>query len=301
MALCSHNHADRLRRTLGDLGRLDSPVRGWELVAVDNASSDATPALLADTAWRPEGVPVRVVREMKLGLSNARNRAIEEARGEYILFVDDDETPDSAWLQAYEQAIVNNRPDALGGRIEVMFEQGERPAWLQDELLGFLGQLNHGDECWLTETGTPFYGGNFAVRQDLFDAVGGFDTELGRKGSVNDGGEDTEFYRRVLAGGHKIRWVPDAVIYHRIQVNKLRRGYFLELHYRQGRMEGARRRGEGSRLPPLYLLPQLGRAVGRALKRRWAEGSDASLRLEMNAVYFWGYILAWMFARNEAR
>ncbi len=294
VALCTHNHADRLQRTLGDFGALSPPTRRWELVVVDNSSTDRTSELLADTSWRPPGVSVRVVQETELGLSSARNRAISEARGEYLLFVDDDETPDPAWLVAYEDAMLKFEPDALGGQIEVLFEYGDRPSWLQDELLGFLGRLHRGEEAWLTDPATPFYGGNFAVRKAVFSQVGTFDTELGRKGRVNVGGEDTEFYRRLIAGGYKVRWVPGAIINHRIRADKLRRGYFLDLHYRQGLSEGLNKRGMGSRVPPKYLLGQLARSIAIALQQRFSKGKDFSLRLEMNATYFLGYIQGWI-------
>lgn len=298
LALCTHNHADRLPCTLEALHLLKIPSNSWEIVVVDNASSDETPQLLTKTDWHPKDVSVRIVREEKLGLSHARNCAIREARGDYIVFIDDDETPDPSWLSAYERAINAYAPDALGGRIEVMFEHGERVAWLQDELLGFLGRLNHGEGRWLSEPATPIYGGNFAFRRSVFSEIGGFDTELGRKGTANIGGEDTEIYRRLLKGGYKVRWVPEAVIYHRIQVDKLKRGYFLGLHYRQGWMEGARKREKAVRLPPIYLLSQLMRAVKRALAQRLRQGKDFSLRLEMNAVYFLGFLLGWMFAKE---
>ena len=123
VALCTHNHADRLSRTLADLGKVTPPSSPWEILLVDNASTDETPTLLADSAWRPEGVPVRIVREQRLGLSNARNRAIRESRGKYLLFVDDDETPDPQWLTAYEHAMLAYTPDALGGRIAFIFVQ----------------------------------------------------------------------------------------------------------------------------------------------------------------------------------
>ena len=294
VALCTHNHADRLPRTLADLGKLTSPSRPWEIVVVDNASTDETPGLLADTSWWPPGVAVRIVREERLGLSNARNRALNEARGKYLLFVDDDETPDPQWLAAYEHDMLTYAPDALGGRIDVLFEHGERPSWLQDELLGFLGHLDHGEGCWLSDPATPFYGGNFAVRNDIFSEIGEFDAELGRKGKINSGGEDTEFYRRLVASGFSVRWVPGAIINHRIRVDKLRRRYFLELHYRQGLAEGSRKRGSGTRLPPKYLFGQLARATGKALQHRFKHGKEQSLRLEMNAIYFLGYIQGWI-------
>jgi len=294
VALCTHDHADRLPRTLADLGKLTPPSSPWEILLVDNASTDDTPALLADTAWRPHGVSVRIVHEKRLGLSNARNRAIKEALGKYLLFVDDDETPDPQWLAAYEHDMLAYTPDALGGRIDVLFEHGERPSWLQDELLGFLGHLDHGEGCWLDDPDTPFYGGNFAVRLDIFPEVGKFDADLGRKGQINTGGEDTEFYRRLIARNYRVRWVPDAIINHRIRADKLWRSYFLDLHYRQGMTEGSRTRGDGRRLPPRYLFGQLARAIKIALQRRFKQGKDYSLRLEMNASYFLGYIKGWI-------
>jgi glycosyltransferase involved in cell wall biosynthesis len=294
VALCTHNHIERLPRTLADLAKLIQPSRPWELIVVDNASTDKTPALLSDTSWWPAGVPVRIVREDRLGLSNARNRALREARGKYLVFIDDDETPDSQWLAAYEHDMLAYDPDALGGRINVLFEHGERPSWLQDELLGFLGHLDHGKGCWLTDPATPFYGGNFAVRKDLFSKVGEFDADLGRKGQLNFGGEDTEFYRRLIASGFRVRWVAAAIINHRIRADKLRRTYFLDLHYRQGMAEGSRRRGNGSHVPPKYLLGQLARATRKALQTRFTQGKDHSVRLEMNATYFLGYIHGWL-------
>jgi glycosyltransferase involved in cell wall biosynthesis len=295
VVLCTHNHADRLKTTLSGFERLRQPDAAWELLIINNASTDETEDILRNTDWRPAEVPVRIILESRLGLSNARNRGIMEADGSYVVFIDDDETPHEDWLVEYERAIRTLRPDALGGRIDVLFEQGDRPAWLQDELLGFLGQLSHGPEAMkLTEQGTPVFGGNFGFRKTVFDKIGRFDDSLGRKGVVNAGGEDTEIYRRLIKAGMDVRWIPDAVIYHRIQAGKLRKSYFHELHFRQGLMEGRRKRGESSRVPPLYLIPQLGRALAAALKQRFRTGSAHSLRKEMNVSYFAGYIMGWV-------
>ena len=294
VALCTHNHRDRLLKTLANLRTLDLPSRPSELLIIDNASSDGTSDLLANRDNLRSDWPTRVVREMKLGLSNARNRAIEDAAGEYIFFMDDDETPGRQWLTSYEQAIVAYRPDALGGRIDVLFEDGDRPAWVTDEILGFLGKLDHGgEERVLTDRSTPIYGGNFGFRRELFARIGNFDARLGRLGTKNIGGEDTEIYRRMHDMGCTVVWVPDAVIYHRIQSDKLRRGYFIDLHFRQGRVEGRRKRDTGSRVPPRYLYGQLGRALTAALRQRREQGGNSSLRKEMNAAYFLGYIVGW--------
>lgn len=295
VALCTHNHLDRLKVTLAALQVLEGPPQGWELLVVDNASTDGTAEYLTDAGWRPRQALARVVREEKLGLSNARNCAIEQAAGEYLLFIDDDETPDPQWLVGHASAMVKYCPDALGGPIDVELVGGTRPPWLHDELLGFIGKLNHGGEGrWLTAPDTPIFGGNFAFRRTVFDRIGNFDSGLGRLGAANFGGEDIEIYDRLLQAGCTVRWVPDALIYHRVESSKLRRGYFLDLHFRQGRIDGARNRAQRSRLPPLYVLPQLGRAVGRALSRRFGQDSNASLRMEMNVAYFLGFVAGWI-------
>jgi glucosyl-dolichyl phosphate glucuronosyltransferase len=294
IALCTHNHADRLERTLADLAHLNTPKATWEFLIIDNGCSDGSPELLSRHAW-PEGWRVRVIREEELGLSNARNRAIAEAEGEYIIFMDDDETADSDWLCAYERLILDKQPDAFGGRIRVLFED-MRPPWLSDELLGFLGELQRFETIApLTEPGTSFFGGNFGVKRSACTAVGGFDAMLGRKGTDNTGGEEVDFYRRLLAAGFKVWWTPEAVIHHRIQAAKLERSYFLDLHYRMGRMEAIRTRGMGSRLPRPYLFGQFMRALRLAWQVYRQSGRDASLRKEMNVAYFLGYIISWVF------
>lgn len=294
VALCTHNHADRLARTLADLTHLQPPAAPWELMVIDNGCRDSTPGLLARHQW-PSGWQVRVVREERLGLSNARNRAIAEAQSDYVIFMDDDETPDPDWLRSYERLIVDKRPDAFGGRIRVLFED-MRPPWLGNELLGFLGELNRAEAISrLTEPGTSFYGGNFGVRRDACTKVGGFDTMLGRKGRDNTGGEEVDFYRRVLAAGLVVWWTPQAIIYHRIQAAKLRRSYFLDLHYKQGRAEAILRREQGSRVPPAYVFGQLFRAANAAWSLYRASGRNATLRKEMNVAYFLGQIMGWAF------
>lgn len=294
LSICTHNHLAALKQTLTGLHDLHPPQGAWELLIVDNASPDGTGAWLAQGGWQRIGIDCRVVQENRLGVAHARNRALAEAKGEYVVFLDDDETPEIDWLVNLEQIIDAYHPAAIGGRIRALLPNS-RPDWLTDELLGFLGELDYGPvERALTEISTPIFTGNAVFhRQTVLDA-GGFDGNLGRRGNIQSGGEDTELYQRLISLKKTVRWAPKAIIHHRIEPWKLRRTYFLQLHFRQGRMEGARKRGAASRIPPLYLIPQLARAYGRAFMQRFKQGAHHSLRQEMNAAYFVGYFWGWL-------
>lgn len=293
LVICTHNHLAALQQTLRDLAVLQPPRGGWELLIVDNASTDGTQAWLAENDWRLQQVACRAVREDKLGVAHARNRGVTEAAGEYVVFLDDDETPEPDWLVNLETVMELHLPAAIGGRIRVRLPiQG--PNWLTGELLGFLGELDYGaSERLLTEASTPIFTGNAAFHRTTLMEIGGFDPNLGRRGTVQSGGEDTDLYRRLVAGSRKVIWAPLAIIHHRIEPWKIKRGYFLSLHYRQGRMEGSRRRGGQRRLPPPYLIGQLWRAAQSAIRQRWQEGTASSLRKEMNVIYFVGYLIGW--------
>lgn len=294
LAICTHNHLPALKETLAGLHDLYSPHGRWELLIVDNASSDGTGPWLAQGGWQRKDIDCRVVYESQLGVAHARNRALNDAEGEYVVFLDDDETPEPDWLVRVEQVIDARQPAAIGGRIRAQLPE-TRPKWLRDELLGFLGELDYGPVGRvLDESSTPIFTGNAAFHRQTVLGAGGFDCDLGRRGNIQSGGEDTELYRRLIKLGKVVYWAPQAIIYHRIEPWKLRRTYFLQLHYRQGKMEGARTRGGQPRFPPKYLIPQLLRAYGRALARRLRRGAAYSVRLEMNAAYFTGYVLGWI-------
>ena len=101
VALCTHNHAAHLEKTLRAFQQVPAPEKPFEFLVIDNASSDDTGKILARRDWRRTDAPTRIVHEERLGVAHARNRAVEEARGEYLLFIDDDESADSDWLRAY--------------------------------------------------------------------------------------------------------------------------------------------------------------------------------------------------------
>ena len=178
-------------------------------------------------------LPLRALREREPGLSNARNRAVDEARGSHVVWTDDDVLVDGDWLASYAAAF-GRRPDAaiFGGPIDPWFD-GEPPSWLRTafpDVAGAFAARDLGDaELALRAPDLLPFGANMAFRMDV-QRRHRYDPELGRRGTAMIGGEETQVMARILAEGHHGCWVPDARVRHFIpksrQSTRYLRRYF---------------------------------------------------------------------------
>ena len=128
VAICTWNRGKLLDQTLTQLRHLRIPEGvTWELLVVNNNCTDDTDAVIAR---HERHLPLRRLFEPKQGHSNARNCAVDHARGEYLIWTDDDVTVCREWLQVYEAAF-EAHPEAafFGGPIRPRFE-GNPPRWL---------------------------------------------------------------------------------------------------------------------------------------------------------------------------
>ncbi len=234
VAVCTYNRADRLPTLIKALRRQKCPIF-CEILVVDNNSSDDTQEVLRELA-QLEGTSLRFVRETKQGIVHARNRAIDESRNSaYLVFIDDDELPGPSWLNAAVDALDREEAECVGGEIRVSLSVAERPSWLEEELLPFLGEVKHSAEpFWVTDRSTPVWSGNIAFRLSLFADGLRFDSRYNRQGHAVGGGEDAIMLDLLLKRRVRIRYRPDMVIDHFVDAWKLRRGYFLKLHYNSG-------------------------------------------------------------------
>jgi glycosyltransferase involved in cell wall biosynthesis len=235
-AFCTYNRADRLENLVAAMRAQDCPVT-FEILAINNNSKDNTLAILKNLADQP-GALLRFVTETAPGIVPARNRAIKESLDSDILvFMDDDELPQTGLLNAAYDAIVNEGAQCVGGRVEVDFTPNGRPIWLEDDLLGFLAEVKHGDTpFWITDDSTPIWTANIAYDMRLFRNDPGlrFDQRYNREGADVGGGEDAIMFRALLSRGENIRYRPDMAVRHFVDSWRLKRGYFLKLHYRAG-------------------------------------------------------------------
>jgi glycosyltransferase involved in cell wall biosynthesis len=215
VAICTWNRADMLAQTLERFTRLEVPPGvDWELLVVNNNCTDHTDAVLAQFERR---LPLRRVHEPTPGQSFARNRAIEEARGEYLLWTDDDVQVEPAWLVAYAAAF-RRWPEAgvFGGPVRPWFE-GTPPKWL-DNVVSLVGDVfavrDLGDTArpLAAPTHVPF-GANMAFRTELLRDHR-FDTTIGVRPGSEVRGEETKLIEQLLADGATGWWVPDARVLH---------------------------------------------------------------------------------------
>lgn len=164
--LCTHNpHEEVLQKTLEGLKQQSLDPALWELLLIDNASEIAL-----DGTILPEGMPAaRIVRESTLGLTSARLRGIREARGELLVFVDDDNVLRPDYLgNALEISGKNPEIGAFGGAIHPVFAE-EPQAWTQPYwyLLAVRNapedclSMNHGD------SGAEPCGAGLCVRREV--------------------------------------------------------------------------------------------------------------------------------------
>jgi glucosyl-dolichyl phosphate glucuronosyltransferase len=201
--ICTYNRDLSLVRTLEAISA--QVVRGgtsWELIVVDNNSSDGTRSVVE--AYRPKtSVPVRYVFEERQGKSFALNSAIEAASGKVLAFTDDDVSPEADWLERIMDVMERNGADGVGGRILPRWSSVP-PGWLlaEKDLLRKLAILDfsHSTKVVRGTRSAGIFGANMAFKRELFAELGGFDTGLGPVGSKKYPHEEKDFVDRAVEG-----------------------------------------------------------------------------------------------------
>ena len=239
--ICTYNRDKYIYNVLESLAENTLPASQYEIVLIDNNCTDNTRSECARFVQDFPTVDFRMFVETSQGLSHARNRGIKESRGDILVYVDDDALVNREYLQTYADFFERHPDiDAAGGPIIPKYET-EEPSW-----------MSYYTKCLLTgykdlgKTVREFPkndfpgGGNAAYRSSVFEKVGLFNVDLGRKGDSLVGAEEKDIFDKMTNRGMRFFYLPTAILYHLIPEKKLSKDYFDRLTYSIGKSERMR-------------------------------------------------------------
>jgi glycosyltransferase involved in cell wall biosynthesis len=233
VVICTHNRAGYLDRALESVAAQDLEPSRYEVLVVDNRSTDDTVQVVERSAL---GGKIRYVFESTLGLCHARNRGWREARGRYVVFLDDDAVASPGWLRAVEEAFATY-PGAgvVGGRVDPIWEAAP-PTWMSPDVSLSLTILDWGPTPkviadlrseWLV-------GANLAIPRGVLEDVGGFHPGLDRVGTAMLSSGDVFLEQQIVARGYLAVYYPTMAVSHVVPASRLRKGWFRRRYYWQG-------------------------------------------------------------------
>ncbi len=235
VVICTRNRSDVFAQTCREVLRQELREGHWELLIVDNNSTDDTLEIAyALAAENPAMVRVHV--EKRLGLSAARNSGIKHSSGSFVLFLDDDAIPDPGWLETMTRELSRNNVECVGGAVRPVF-QGELPKWFLGRFLKYLSAWNPGDKRVLLEHPEYPRGTNMGFRREVFERVGGFFEGLGRSGRSLLSCEEIELCLRVARLGGDIVYTPGAAVDHFTDAGRISKQWLGSRFASQGRSE----------------------------------------------------------------
>jgi len=229
----SRNGASVLEQTLSSMTRLHPPPGGWKIVAVDNGSTDETPAIFARYRDR---LPITVLEEPRGGKNRALNRALRHGEGDLFVFCDDDVVVDPDWLVQWRQAADERAQFDLFGGVTAPLWPCDPPRWIQEDVdCGIVFATNLHMREGPCEP-LAIFGTNMAIRAGVFATGVCFNPEIGpSRDQAYPMGSETELSRRLTALGYKCWFATGPQVKHIIRPHQMDRQAILARGYRWGR------------------------------------------------------------------
>lgn len=239
VVICCHNSERLLPETLAALGaqKFDRPIE-FEVIVVDNGSTDQTSKVAAASWPAGEARPLRIVFEERLGLSHARLRGIQEARHEIISFVDDDNRVCDSWVRRLADLMARHpEVGACGGR-NLPACDGELPRWFADASYSYAVGRQGASAGDITDSRGHLWGAGLSVRREALTRLirDGYVSRLhDRQGSELNSGGDTEICFALRLAGWRLWYDPDLELTHYLPAERLSWTYVRKLNEGFGR------------------------------------------------------------------
>jgi len=235
VVICTYNREQLIEASILAVQRQDFSQEFYEILVVDNNSTDRTKEIV-HRLIPPSPVSIRYIFEENQGLSFARNAGINNAKGEVVVFTDDDIDAEPNWLKDIVAAFDDPQVACAGGPIRPIWPF-PKPEWLTERWQGPLTISEFKPAKDAGEFKGPYYpwGANIAFRKDVFQTTGMFPTDLGRIGNCLLSNEEINLCRKIEESGKRIKFAPNAIIHHKIAPERIRKIWLHHRTYWQGR------------------------------------------------------------------
>jgi len=240
----SYNRAEEIDELLSSIKNLDEPSPKFECVIVDDGSTDNTKDIVEEHQRDSEYL-IRFIQQPNQGPGAARNNGMEQAEGDFFIFLDSDTLVDPHWLNAIDAA-VKNGVDAFGG-----------PDGASEDFTPLQKAINYSMTSFLTTGGIrgkknsigKYYPRSFnmGLSRKVYEGVGGFQEQ--------QYGEDIDFSRRIYNTGSKVEFLEDAVVYHKRRSSLLS---FITQVFKMGKARSVLVKNDPELLEPVYVAPSAG-------------------------------------------
>ena len=277
--ISTYNREHYLPQVLDSLKRQTLSKELFEVVLVNNNSPGNTEEISAQFAQDNPDIKYSYFLETNQGLSYGRNRGIKEAKGKYITFIDDDAFLAEDYLEKIYDCFEKNKDCvAIGSKIHLHYES-VIPAWENKFLNSLLGYFDMGDVAKPFPKSDYPRGSNMSFKTSVFEKVGGFNVELGRKGNNLAGSEEKDMFQKIYKNNLEVLYIPDAMVYHCVPVERTTTEFIKKQALGTGIGEIQRVRDEG----------------GGALFKRWM---IEFFKWGASIILFFGYCFVFQFPRG---
>ncbi len=245
--ISTYNREKYLPKVLESLAKQTISNALFEIVLIDNNSPGNTPEIFSDFSKKHPELKTAYFLETNQGLSYGRNRGIQESNGKYITFIDDDAYLAEDYLEViYNYFESNSDVSAIGSKIHLDYED-VIPDWENKYLNSLLGYFDMGNDIKVFPKNDYPRGSNMSFRSDLFDNVGLFNTDLGRKGGNLAGSEEKDIFKRIYQQPQlKVVYIPNAMVYHYVPYERTTAAFIKKQAIGTGKSERNRVNHEGT-------------------------------------------------------
>ncbi len=218
IVIITRNRVNILKKTLESVKKIDYSIDDFEIIIVDNGSTDNTRKSTHDVLEN-SNLQYQIVSEKTKGICKARNRGLQVANGEWVLFFDDDVFVNKNILTVYQNAQLKFPNAVAFGGPANLDPVIPRPWWWISEFDKTMSCQNYGDNYMEYGNGTNPYGLNMLFSKDILFQFNGFDEKLDKL--TNSFADETELFFRIKQGGYSIVYVPAALVIHSIVPDRL--------------------------------------------------------------------------------